>query len=78
MRAASLGSGFGVKSAAKDERLTDRTVALIVKHTALVVDLDPSDLADHSLRAGLATTPAKAGKSERAIMAQTGHRRPFA
>ena len=30
--------------------------------------------AGHSLRAGLATTAAKAGKSERAIMRQTGHR----
>ena len=56
------------------ERLTDRTVALVVKRAALVVGLDPSRLAGHSLRAGLATAAAKAGKSERAIMAQTGHR----
>ena len=56
------------------ERLTDRTVALVVKRAALVVGLDPTRLAGHSLRAGLATAAAKAGKSERAIMAQTGHR----
>ena len=36
--------------------------------------IDPSTVAGHSLRAGLATSAAKAGKSERAIMAQTGHR----
>ena len=56
------------------ERLTDRTVALVVKRAALVVGLDATRLAGHSLRAGLATAAAKAGKSERAIMAQTGHR----
>ena len=48
--------------------------ALVVERAALVVGLDPNRLAGHSLRAGLATAAAKAGKSERAIMAQTGHR----
>ena len=36
--------------------------------------LDPSRVSGHSLRAGLATSAAKAGKSERAIMKQTGHK----
>jgi integrase len=31
-------------------------------------------MAGHSLRVGLATAAARAGKSERAIMNQTGHR----
>ena len=35
---------------------------------------DVEDFAGHSLRAGLATSAAAAGKSERAIMNQTGHR----
>jgi hypothetical protein len=35
---------------------------------------DPSQFAGHSLRTGLATSAAAAGKSERAIMSQTGHR----
>ena len=35
---------------------------------------DVEDFAGHSLRAGLATAAAAAGKSERAIMNQTGHR----
>jgi len=55
-------------------RLTDAMVARIVKRTAKAAGLDPARFAGHSLRAGLATSAAKAGKSERAIMAQTGHR----
>jgi integrase len=38
------------------------------------VGLEASTFGDHSLRAGLATAAAPAGKSERAIMAQTGDR----
>ena len=54
--------------------LGDRQVARIVKRAAASVGLDPSRFAGHSLRAGLATSAAKAGKSDRAIMAQTGHK----
>ncbi len=57
-----------------DKRLSDRAVAEVVKRTAKAAGLDPAELAGHSLRAGLATSAAKAGKSERSIMAQTGHR----
>jgi integrase len=38
------------------------------------VGLDPARYAGHSLRAGLATSAAAAGASERVIMSQTGHR----
>ena len=55
-------------------RLDGRDVARAVKRAALAAGLDARAFAGHSLRAGLATTAAKAGKSERAIMAQTGHR----
>lgn len=55
-------------------RLCDRSVALIVKRAAKRADLDPQRFAGHSLRAGLATSAAQGGASERAIMAQTGHR----
>jgi integrase len=55
-------------------RLSDRGVARIVQRTAASVGLDASAFGGHSLRAGLATAAAVAGKSERAIMAQTGHR----
>ena len=54
--------------------LSDKTVARVVKRTAQRASLDPSRFSGHSLRAGLATAAAKAGKTERAIMAQTGHR----
>jgi len=56
-----------------DTRLTDKAVARIVQRTALRAGLTDLDLAGHSLRAGFATTAAAAGKSERAIMKQTGH-----
>jgi integrase len=55
-------------------RLSDKAVALIVKKRAKAVGLDPARYAGHSLRAGLATSAAAAGASERMIMSQTGHR----
>jgi site-specific recombinase XerD len=55
-------------------RLGDKAVALIVKRTAEAAGLDPAKYAGHSLRAGLATSAAAAGASERSIMATTGHR----
>ena len=57
-----------------DTRLTGRSVALIVKRVGKASGLDPVGLAGHSLRAGLVTSAAAAGVSERAIMNQTGHR----
>lgn len=57
-----------------EERLSDRAVALIVKRLAALAGLDARFYAGHSLRAGLATSAAAAGASERSIMAQTGHR----
>jgi integrase len=55
-------------------RLSAYAVALVVKRAAEATGLDPEQFAGHSLRAGLATAAAAAGVSERAIMAQTGHR----
>ncbi len=55
-------------------RLSDKAVSLVVKRRAQAAGLDPSKYSGHSLRAGLATSAAAAGVSERAIMAQTGHR----
>jgi len=54
--------------------LVDRSVALIVKRVGGSAGLDPVNYAGHSLRAGLVTSAAAAGVSERAIMNQTGHR----
>ncbi len=55
-------------------RLSDKGVARVVQRRAAAVGLDPARYGGHSLRAGLATAAAAAGKSERAIMAQTGHK----
>jgi len=54
--------------------LCDRAVALIVKRLAAAAGLDADRYGGHSLRAGLATSAAIAGVSERQIMAQTGHK----
>jgi site-specific recombinase XerD len=55
-------------------RLTDQTVARVVKRCAKAIGLDAQAYAGHSLRAGLATAASQAGASERKIMQQTGHR----
>jgi site-specific recombinase XerD len=55
-------------------RLTPQGVAIIVKRWTGQAGLGSLDYAGHSLRAGLATAAAAAGVSERAIMAQTGHK----
>jgi integrase len=57
-----------------DRALGDRAVAKIVKRWCAELGLDVAGFAGHSLRAGLATSAAAAGKSERSIMAQTGHK----
>jgi site-specific recombinase XerD len=55
-------------------RLSGYAVALVVKRYAAAAGLDASRYSGHSLRAGLATSAAIAGASERSIMNQTGHR----
>ena len=55
-------------------RLSDKGVAIVVKRAAEAAGLDPSRFSGHSLRAGLATSAAAAGASERAIGNQTRHK----
>ena len=45
-------------------------IARLVKRAVAAAGLDPKRYSGHSLRAGLATTAARAGKSDRAIMMQ--------
>ncbi len=45
-----------------------------MKRSAEAAGLDPSDYSGHSLRSGMATSAARAGATERAIMEQTGHK----
>lgn len=55
-------------------RLTDQTVARVIKRRAQAAELPADRYAGHSLRAGLATAAAEAGVSERVIMTQTRHK----
>ena len=55
-------------------RLSDKHVAIAVKQAAAPVGLDAKAFAGHSLRAGLVTSAAIEGRSDRSIMNQTGHR----
>jgi integrase len=55
-------------------RLSGRDVARIVKQAAAQAGLEAHRYSGHSLRAGLATAAAKAGKSRVAIKKTTGHR----
>jgi len=57
-------------------RLTDQTVALIIKEYSNLAGIDSKDYSGHSLRSGFATTAAEAGVEERSIMAMTGHKSP--
>jgi site-specific recombinase XerD len=56
------------------ERLSDKSVALIVKRAAEGAGLDPTRVAGHSLRRGFATTAARNRVPELTICRQTGHR----
>ena len=55
-------------------KISDKSVALIIKKYAQKAGLDPSRYAGHSLRSGFATTAAEFGAEERNIMAMTGHK----
>ena len=55
-------------------KISDKSVALIIKRYAQKAGLDPSKYAGHSLRSGFATTAAEFGAEERNIMAMTGHK----
>jgi integrase len=55
-------------------QLTDHGLWLVVKRACRRAGIDPAGYSGHSLRAGLVTAAAQAGKSTHAIMKQTGHR----
>jgi site-specific recombinase XerD len=55
-------------------RLTDQTVALIIKKYLQLAGIDSKNYSGHSLRSGFATSAADSGAEERSIMAMTGHK----
>ena len=57
-----------------DDRLTDQTVALLIKEYLKLTGLDSKNYSGHSLRSGFATSAAESGAEERSIMAMTGHK----
>ena len=56
------------------QRLTDQSVALIIKEYLLKAGIDNKNYSGHSLRSGFATSAAESGAEERSIMAMTGHK----
>jgi len=65
---------FAEKNEGKLFKLSDKSVALIIKKYAEKAGLDESKYAGHSLRSGFATTAAEFGAEERNIMVMTGHK----
>ncbi len=57
-----------------ENRLTDQTVAHIIKQYLELVGIDSKNFSGHSLRSGFATSAAESGAEERSIMAMTGHK----
>ena len=55
-------------------RLTDQTVALLIKEYLKLANIDNKNYSGHSLRSGFATSAAESGAEERSIMAMTGHK----
>jgi site-specific recombinase XerD len=65
---------FSKGSKLTDKRLTDQTVALLIKEYLQLAGIESKDYSGHSLRSGFATSAAEAGVEERSIMAMTGHK----
>ena len=55
-------------------RLTDQTVALLIKKYLELAGINSENYSGHSLRSGFATSAAESGAEERSIMAMTGHK----
>jgi len=67
---------FSKGSKLSENRLTDQTVALLIKEYLKLAGINSKNYSGHSLRSGFATSAAEAGVEERNIMAMTGHKSP--
>ena len=65
---------FSKGSRLTEKRLTDQTVALLIKEYLQLAGIDNKNYSGHSLRSGFATSAAESGAEERSIMAMTGHK----
>ena len=57
-----------------DNRLSDQTIALLIKDYLKIAGIESKHYSGHSLRSGFATSAAESGAEERSIMAMTGHK----
>ena len=65
---------FSRGSKLSENRLTDQTVALLIKKYLKIAGIDNKNYSGHSLRSGFATSAAESGAEERSIMSMTGHK----
>ena len=65
---------FSKGSKLTGNRLTDQSVALLIKKYLKLVGIESKNYSGHSLRSGFATSAAESGAEERSIMAMTGHK----
>ena len=65
---------FRKGSKLSEKRLTDQTIALIIKKYLNLAGIDSKNYSGHSLRSGFATSAAESGAEERSIMSMTGHK----
>ena len=65
---------FSKSSKLSENRLTDQSVALLLKNYLDVAGIENKNYSGHSLRSGFATVSAESGADERSIMAMTGHK----
>ncbi len=70
----SLFRRFAKGSKLTNNRLTDQTVALLIKEYLKLAGIESKNYSGHSLRSGFATSAAESGAEERSIMAMTGHK----
>jgi len=70
----SLFRRFAKGSKLTDNRLTDQTVALLIKEYLKLAGIESKNYSGHSLRSGFATSAAESGAEERSIMSMTGHK----
>jgi len=67
---------FSKSSNLMNDRLTDQSVALLIKNYLKKAGIENKNYSGHSLRSGFATVSAESGADERSIMAMTGHKTP--
>ncbi len=65
---------FAKSSILTKHRLSDQSVALLIKDYLRLAGIENQNFSGHSLRSGFATVAAESGADERSIMSMTGHK----